>query len=68
MNADVVGVNAKVDYTLLDRWRASHAWSARRRRHEAASAARRDGERDVDALRYESERGSGRVVHMPLAD
>jgi len=61
-------VNAKVDYTLLDRWRASHAWSVRRRQHEAASAARRDGERDVDALRYASERGSGRVVHIPLAD
>ena len=61
-------VNAKVDYTLLDRWRASHAWSTRRRLHEAASAARRDGEGNVDSLRDEPEHGSGRVVHMPLAD
>jgi hypothetical protein len=63
-----VRVNAKVDYTLLDRWRASHAWSDRRRLHEAASAVRRDGERDVDSLPDEAEHRSGCVVHMPLAD
>jgi hypothetical protein len=67
VNADNVRVNAKVDYTLLDRWRASHAWSTRRL-HEAASATRRDGEGNVDSLAAEPEHRSGRVVHMPLAD
>jgi hypothetical protein len=61
-------VNAKIDYTLLDRWRASHAWSTRRRLHEAASTACRDGEPSVDSLRDEPEHHVGRVVHMPLAD
>jgi hypothetical protein len=60
-------VNAKVDYTLLDRWRASHAWSTRRRLHEAATTARRERERS-DSLRDEPEHRVGRVVHMPLAD
>jgi hypothetical protein len=69
VNADNVRVNAKVDYTLLDRWRASNAWTTRRRLHEAAPAARRDVEgNNVDPLGDESEHRSGRVVHMPLAD
>jgi hypothetical protein len=61
-------VNAKVDFTLLARWRASHAWSTRRRLHEAASTAVRERDGNADSLRDEPEHRAARVVHMPLAD
>jgi hypothetical protein len=69
VNADNVRVNAKVDYTLLDRWRHSQAWRTRRQLHEdAAAASRGDGDGGAGARHDERETGSARVVHMPLAD
>jgi hypothetical protein len=64
-----VTVNAKVDYTLLDRWRHSQAWRTRRRVHEeTASAARAESSCSDPSLRDEPDRSPARVVHMPLAD
>jgi hypothetical protein len=64
-----VTVNAKVDYTLLDRWRHSQAWRTRRRLHEdSASAARAESNGNDASVRDERDRAPARVVHMPLAD
>lgn len=62
-------VNAKVDYTLLDRWRHGHAWrSASRPVGSSAAAVRPESHRDESLLQDEPDGGSRRVVHMPLAD
>jgi hypothetical protein len=63
-----VTVNAKVDYTLLDRWRHSQAWRTRRRLHEGSASAARAENRNVPSLQDEPGRGPARVVHLPLAD
>lgn len=69
VNADNVSVNAKVDYTLLDRWRHSQAWRTRRRLHEeSGSAARTESSGNDPSLQDESDHGPARVVHIPLAD
>ncbi len=71
--ADNVRVNAKVDYTLLDRWRFDHArpTCAGRTQLEAAAAPAAGRERDGNGrpeLRDEDDGRSARVIHMPLAD
>jgi hypothetical protein len=62
-------VNAKVDYTLLDRWRHSHAWrSGTRLDRSTAPAASRESHASEPSLQNEREQGVARVVHLPLGD
>jgi len=62
-------VNAKVDYTLLDRWRHSHVWWARKRL-DCTSASVRGADAAATGLSRQGEhdKASGRVVHLPVAD
>ena len=66
MNADNLTVNAKVDYTLLDRWRHSQAWRTRRRLHENAASAAGAESNESDASRRD-ERDLGARSHRSHA-
>jgi hypothetical protein len=69
VNADNVWVNAKVDYTLLDRWRLGHTWHSGTRLDRSPASSRPDESHGNEpSLRDEHDPASPRVVHMPLAD